>query len=59
MKLDSAVNNLQCLKRFGQNLKRTIAEKILYMHKSYFYVYQTQILSPACLKMVNQMGTEI
>ena len=45
IELDSAVNTLHNLKRFGQNLKTTTAEKVIYMHKCPIYMHKTSMFS--------------
>ena len=58
MKLDSSVNTVHDLKRFLQNLKRTIGEKVSCMHKFALYAHKTHIFSPVFLKAVNETGTD-
>ena len=50
----SMVKYLEDLKGFWQNLKRIIAEKVLYMHNFLIYIHKT----PLFLETVNWTSTD-
>ena len=58
LSLESTVNNLHELKRFWQNLKRSMAGKVLNLQKSDIYSSKTKNRFDCVLKTVNQVGTE-